>query len=61
MKDFNRDKFKFTVIGIQVVWNVLEGIHYKLEGYKPFHFTIRDPTGRNSNAGGGVGLWVDNN
>ena len=61
IKDLNHDKFKFTVIGIQEVWNVPEGVHYNLEGYKPFHFTIRDPTGRNSNAGGGIGLWVDDN
>ena len=32
---------------------------YDLSGYKPFCYKIRDPLGRNNNAGGGIGLWVD--
>ena len=61
IQDINTDKFKFSVICLQEVWNVPEGVDYDLEGYKPFHFTVRDPKRLNSNAGGGVGLWVDDN
>ena len=61
IQDINTDKFKFSVICLQEVWNVPEGVDYDLEGYKPFHFTVRDPKRLNSHAGGGVGLWVDNN
>ena len=31
-----------------------------LPGYKPLEYRIRDPSGRSGNAGGGVGVWVDN-
>ena len=41
--------------------NVPKGIEFNLHGYKPFHFTIRDPSGINGNAGGGVGIWIDSN
>ena len=52
---------KFAVIALQEVWNVPKGVCYSLPGYKTFEYKIRDNTGRNSNAGGGVGLWVKNN
>ena len=55
------DSHKFSVIALQEVWNVPKGMSYSLPGYKPFEYKIRDNTGRNSNAGGGVGLWVKNN
>ena len=55
----NHDKFKFSVISVQEIWNVPLGISYDLEGYKPFEYRIRDPSGRGGNAGGGVGVWVD--
>lgn len=53
------NKFRFTVIGLQEIWNVPPNFNYELNGYKKFEFKIRDSTGLNSNAGGGVGLWVD--
>ena len=55
----NSNKFKFSIICIQEVWNVPCGVKYDLPGYKPFHFTIRDSSGFNGNSGGGVGLWVN--
>ena len=58
--DINQDSFKFSVIAIQEVWNVPAGVNYHLEGYKSFEYKIRDPSGRDGNAGGGVGLWVAN-
>ena len=57
----NQNKFKFTVIGLQEIWSVPSGMQFNLNGYKPFHFTTRDPTGQNRNAGGGVGLFIDDN
>lgn len=57
----NHNKFKFSVVAVQEVWNVPVGINYLLEGYKPFEYKIRNPSGRDGNAGGGVGIWVDNN
>ena len=54
------DKFKFSVIAVQEVWNVPVGVRYDLEGYKPFEYRIRHPSGLVGNAGGGVGFWVDN-
>ena len=61
ISSLNYEKFKFTVIGVQEVWNVPLGVNFDLPGYRPFHFTIRDKSGLNGNAGGGLGLWVDNN
>ena len=40
IQDINTNKFKFSVICLQEVWNVPEGVDYDLEGYKPFHFTV---------------------
>ena len=55
----NRDKFKFSIIAVQEVWNVPLGISYRLDGYKLFDFKVRDQTRMNNNAGGGIGFWVD--
>ena len=55
----NKGNFKFAVVAIQEVWNVPPNASYNLPGYKPFYYKIRDPSGLNSNAGGGVGLWVN--
>ena len=60
ISDLNGNDFKFSVIAIQEVWNVPKGVCFELDGYKPLEFRIRDPSGLNGNAGGGVGLWVDN-
>ena len=55
----NKGNFKFSVVAVQEVWNVPPNVSYDLPGYKPFCYKIRNPSGLNSNAGGGVGLWVD--
>ena len=55
----NNGNFKFTVISITEVWNVPKNVNFDLPGYRPFDFKIRDNSGLNSNSGGGVGLWVD--
>ena len=57
--DLSSNGFKFSVIALQEVWNVPRGVSYELEGYKPLEYRIRDPSGLNNNAGGGVGIWVD--
>ena len=57
----NGKNFRFSVIAVQEVWNVPRGLNYDLVGYKPFEYRIRDPSGLDGNAGGGVGIWVDNN
>ena len=57
--DVNKNNFKLSVVALQEVWNVPPGASFDLPGYKPFFFKIRDPSGLSSNAGGGVGLWVD--
>ena len=59
--ELNKDSFRFSVLALQEIWNVPKGTNYDLPGYKPFHFSIRDPSGTNGNAGGGIGLWVDEN
>ena len=59
IRDINYNRFKFTVIAVQEIWNVPVGINYELEGYKPFEYKIRNSSGREGNAGGGVGIWVD--
>ena len=51
--------FKPSVITMQEIWNKPSHMEFDLTGYHPFHFTIRDKKGLNSNAGGGVGLWVE--
>ena len=57
--NLNSNNFKFSVIALQEIWNVPRGVCYNLDGYKPLEYKIRDPTGLNGNAGGGVGIWVD--
>ena len=61
ISEINKNTFRFSVIALQEIWNVPKGMKYDLPGYKPFHFTIRDPSGTNGNSGGGIGLWVDEN
>lgn len=48
--------FKFSVICLQEIWSVPGS--FDLPGYSPLEFSVRD-RGLNSNAGGGVGLWID--
>ena len=52
-------KFKPSVIAIQEIWNKPTNCSFDLSDYHPLHFTIRDKQGLKSNAGGGVGLWVE--
>ena len=63
LKDFLNSsfpKYNPTVICLQEIWNKPVYDNFTLEDYHPFHFKTRDQTGLNSNAGGGVGLWVSN-
>ena len=52
--------FKPSVICIQEVWNkpIYEDFH--LENYHNLQYKIRDMSGLNSNAGGGVGIYIHN-
>ena len=61
ISDLNKNDFNFSVVAVQEVWNVPSGVTYDLPGYRSFHYKIRDPSGRNNNAGGGIGLWVNDN
>ena len=60
INSLNTKNFKFSVIALQEIWNVPPNSDFSIPGYNKFEFKTRDPTGLNSNAGGGVGLWVDN-
>ena len=51
IRNVNHNRFKFSVIDVQEVWNVPRGVCYDLMGYKPFEYKIRDISGRNTNAG----------
>ena len=53
--------FKFSIIALQEIWNVPTNVSYNLPGYHDLCYKIRDKTGLNSNAGGGVSLWIDSN
>ena len=59
MNSLHTDKFKFTVISLTEIWNIPPAVNFNLPGYSPLHFSIRDTTGLNGNAGGGVGMWID--
>ena len=59
MMSVNKNNFKLSVVAVQEVWNVPPGTSFDLPGYKPLFYKIRDPSGLSTNAGGGVGLWVD--
>ena len=61
MKILFRTKFKLSVIGLSEIWNIPFNLNFKLPGYKPLVYKIRDSLGVNNNAGGGVGLFVDDN
>ena len=61
LQSLNKDNFKFTVLALNEIWNVPKNISFDIPGYSPLHYNIRDKTGQNSKAGGGVGLWVDSN
>lgn len=59
MQELNSNMFKFSIIALQEIWNVPTGFSFSLPGYKPMMFSIRDKSGANANAGGGVGIFVD--
>lgn len=59
INDFTSRDFKFSVLCIQELWNIPPVLNPVLSGYRPLIYKTRDPTGRNSNAGGGVGIFVD--
>ena len=59
VSNVNSTKFKLSVIGLSEIWNIPFNLNFKLPGYKPLVYKIRDSSGVNNNAGGGVGLFVD--
>ena len=61
VSNVNSTKFKLSVIGLSEIWNIPFNLNFKLPGYKPLVYKIRDSLGVNNNAGGGVGLFVDDN
>jgi hypothetical protein len=51
--------FKPNIICLQEIWNVGPYDNFDIDGYHPFNFKIRNIDGLNSNAGGGVGVYID--
>ena len=51
--------FKPNIICLQEIWNVGPYDNFDIDGYHPLNFKIRNVDGLNSNAGGGVGVYVD--
>ena len=51
--------FKPNIICPQKIWNVGPYDNFDIDGYHPLNFKIRNVDGLNSNAGGGVGVYVD--
>ena len=47
------------IFSVQEVWNVPPNCNFKIEGYHPLVYNIRDKLGLNPNAGGGVGLIIN--
>ena len=56
---YEETSFKFTCIALQEIWNIPSGVSYDLPGYHKLVYKIRDESGMNGNAGGGIGIWVD--
>ena len=59
MNDFISENFKFSIVCLQEIWNIPPFFNPVLTGYKPLMYKTRDPSGSNTNAGGGVGVFVD--
>ena len=59
INDFMSGNFKFSIVCLQEVWNIPQTFNPVLPGYKPLMYKTRDQTGQNSNAGGGVGVFID--
>ena len=59
IQSLNHNNFKFTVVGLTEIWNVPPNFNFNLPGYSPLIFSIRNKSGLNNNAGGGVGMWID--
>jgi hypothetical protein len=59
--DLNFNRFKFSLIAIQEVWNIPEYMNSDIPGYHPLIYKLRQSSkSRESNRGGGVGCWVRN-
>ena len=50
--------FGFSAVALQEIWNVPINSSFNLPGYHPLIYAIRDKSRINSNAGGGVGLYI---
>ena len=59
VEDFKNKKFKFSVYCFQEIWCIPPAFKPVLPGYKSMVYKTRDSTGSNMNAGGGVGILVD--
>ena len=57
--NLNFNEFQFTGIALTEIWNVPPNFSFNLPGYSPLTYSIRDKSGQNGNAGGGVGMWID--
>ena len=63
LKDFLLSSFgeyKPDIICLQELWNVPVHDNFFLDGYHPLDYQIRDISALNSNAGGGVGIYIRN-
>ena len=54
--NLNFNEFQFTGIALTEIWNVPPNFSFNLPGYSPLIYSIRDKSGQNGNAGGGVGM-----
>ena len=50
--------FKPSIICLQEIWNISKYDNFVLDDYQPLSYSIRDPTGLNSNCGGGIGMFI---
>ena len=50
---------KIQYLYLQEVWCIRPYANFVLSGYHPLFFYVRDPSGHDQNAGGGVALWCD--
>ena len=57
LQELNSGTVKINCLCLQEVWCVPPYEDFALNGYHPIF--LRDPSGRNRNAGGGIALWCD--
>jgi hypothetical protein len=57
LTDLNHSSFKFSVLGLQELWSV--PFTMSIPGYSKLEYKVRESS--KNNAGGGVGLFIDEN